>query len=88
MIDGLAHFRIGASWGGTESLVALADLSAARSVRARKSGNFVVRLHVGLEPFDALLEDLQLGLDRLSSFPTKDLQAAATDLGTAADRTA
>ena len=27
MIDGLQHFRIGASWGGTESLVAIADLS-------------------------------------------------------------
>ena len=88
MIDGLAHFRIGASWGGTESLVALADLSAARSVRARKSGNFVVRLHVGLEPFDALLEDLRLGLDRLRSFPAEDLQAAATNVGTADGRTA
>jgi len=72
MIDGFAHFRIGASWGGTESLVALADLSAARSVRARAAGAFVVRLHVGLEPFDALIEDLRLGLQRLRNFPVED----------------
>lgn len=83
MIDGLAHFRIGASWGGTESLVALADLSAARTVRARAAGSFVVRLHIGLEPFDALLEDLRLGLDRLRGFPAGNLQAPATSNGTA-----
>ena len=83
MIDDFAHFRIGASWGGTESLVALADLSTARSVQARKPGDFVVRLHIGLEPFDALLEDLKFGLDRLRSFVTKDIQAPTADLDSA-----
>ena len=83
MIDGLAHFRIGASWGGTESLVALADLSAARTVPARTAGGFVVRLHIGLEPFDALLEDLRLGLDRLRAFPAVNLQAPAASAGSA-----
>lgn len=83
MIDGLAHFRIGASWGGTESLVALADLSAARTVRARAAGSFVVRLHIGLEPFDALREDLRRGLERLRDFPAGKLHAnAADDAGT------
>jgi cystathionine beta-lyase len=81
MIDGFAHFQIGASWGGTESLVALADLSAARSVRARTAGEFVVRLHVGLEPFDALIEDLRLGLQRMRTFPGEDLQAPAAAVG-------
>ena len=85
MIDGLAHFRIGASWGGTESLVALADLSAARTVRARAAGSYVVRLHIGLEPFDELLEDLRLGLERLRSFPTENPQAAAASIDTASD---
>ena len=88
MIDGLAHFRIGASWGGTESLVALADLSAARSVRARAAGSFVVRLHIGLEPFDTLLEDLRLGLERLRAFPADKLQAPAVNIGSATGRIA
>ena len=88
MIDGLAHFRIGASWGGTESLVALADLSAARSVRARAAGNCIVRLHIGLEPFDDLLEDLRLGLGRLLAFPAADLHAPARDAGADTHRTA
>ena len=81
--DFVAHFRIGASWGGTESLVALADLSGARTVRARAAGSYVVRLHIGLEPFDELLEDLRLGIERLRSFPTENPQAAAASIDTA-----
>lgn len=86
MIDGLEHFRIGASWGGTESLVALADLSSSRSVRARAAGSFVVRLHIGLEPFDALLEDLALGLDRLRAHPcVEEMPAPSASAGAGAD---
>ena len=69
MIDGFGHFRIGASWGGTESLVALADLTASRSVRRFDSGPYVVRLHVGLEPLAPLLDDLRAGLARLRQHP-------------------
>lgn len=66
-IDGLQHFRIGASWGGTDSLVALADLSGARSYRPSGAGRYIVRLQVGLEPFEPLLADLAQGIERLRS---------------------
>lgn len=69
MIDGLQHFRIGASWGGTESLVALADLSTARSAPQRSTPMYVVRLHFGLEPIEALLQDLDAALARLRDAP-------------------
>jgi cystathionine beta-lyase len=69
MIDGLRHFRIGASWGGTESLVALADLSSARSASSRPVPSYVVRLHFGIEPIEPLLQDLEAGLERLRAAP-------------------
>lgn len=69
MIDGFEHFRIGASWGGTESLVALTDLSAARTVQACPAPHYLVRLHIGLEPFEPLLDDLSSGLQRLRRAP-------------------
>lgn len=75
-IDHLEHFRIGASWGGTDSLVALADLSAARSLRPPGSGGYVIRLHVGLEPLAPLLADLARGLDRLRSHPAPEAAGA------------
>jgi cysteine-S-conjugate beta-lyase len=70
MIDGMRCFRIGASWGGTESLVALADLSSARTVRARRAGQFIVRLHLGLEDFATLKADVASALERLQSHST------------------
>ena len=68
MLDGFRHFRIGASWGGTTSLVALSDLSGVRSVEPRPQGNYVLRLHMGLEPEEALYDDLEAGFARLTSF--------------------
>lgn len=69
MIDGLRHFRIGASWGGTESLVALADLSTARSAPQRAVPMYVVRLHFGVEAVEPLLQDLDAALARLRAAP-------------------
>ena len=66
MLDGFNHFRIGASWGGTTSLVALAELSAVRSVERPPQGSFVIRFHMGLEePVDVLFADLEAGFARL-----------------------
>jgi cystathionine beta-lyase len=67
MVDGMSRFRIGASWGGTESLVALADLSSLRSAPRGATPNFVVRLHLGLEPYDLLQQDVHAALQRLRS---------------------
>lgn len=55
-IDALQLFGLGASWGGYESLVTLADTHGRDG-----SLNPVLRLHIGLEDVDALIEDLQRG---------------------------
>jgi cystathionine beta-lyase len=66
MLDGLTHFRIGASWGGTDSLIAIADLASTRSVQPWPQGRYAVRLHIGLEPLELLYADLEAGFTRLS----------------------
>ncbi len=71
MIDGFRHFRIGASWGGTTSLVALGDLSNVRSVEPHPEGSYIMRLHVGLEPIELLYEDLREGFARLKAFDSR-----------------
>ncbi|AZF53611.1 Cystathionine beta-lyase [Pseudomonas sp. R4-34-07] len=62
-IDGLQLFGLGASWGGYESLVTVADTQDRDSATDRGL-NPVVRLHIGLEDVAALLEDLQRGFAR------------------------
>ncbi|MGB3126933.1 MAG: cystathionine beta-lyase [Pseudomonas sp.] len=59
-IDALQVFGLGASWGGYESLVTVADTQDRDSL-ADRSLNPVVRLHIGLEDVAALIEDLQRG---------------------------
>ncbi|WDU65174.1 cystathionine beta-lyase [Pseudomonas poae] len=59
-IDGLQLFGLGASWGGYESLVTVADTRDRESAVDREL-NPVVRLHIGLEDVAALIEDLQRG---------------------------
>lgn len=59
-IDGLQLFGLGASWGGYESLVTVADTQDRDSATDRAL-NPVVRLHIGLEDVAALIEDLQRG---------------------------
>jgi cystathionine beta-lyase/cystathionine gamma-synthase len=69
-IDGLRLFRIGVSWGGVESLVLspnhgnnLARLDAQRIPHG------LVRLSIGLEGADALIEDLAAALDNIQAPP-------------------
>jgi cystathionine beta-lyase len=59
-IDALQVFGLGASWGGFESLVTVADTQDRNSAEDRAL-NPVVRLHVGLEDVGVLIEDLQRG---------------------------
>ncbi|KAA6175337.1 cystathionine beta-lyase [Pseudomonas veronii] len=63
-IDALQVFGLGASWGGYESLVTVADPSDRNSVSDRQL-NPVLRLHIGLEDVGALIEDLQRGFAAL-----------------------
>jgi cystathionine beta-lyase len=63
MVDGLRLFKIGASFGGFESLVALP--APERSVRPWTERGILLRLHVGLEAVDDLIADLHDGFIRL-----------------------
>lgn len=59
VVDGLARFRIGVSWGGVESLV----ITPARpQLDAQRLPPGLVRLSVGLEGADALIDDLAAAL--------------------------
>lgn len=65
-IGALSLFGLGASWGGYESLITVADLSD-RVNQADKALNPVLRLHIGLEDVAALIEDLQKGFTAIAA---------------------
>jgi cysteine-S-conjugate beta-lyase len=64
LIDGLELFGIGYSWGGFESLVVPVDPAPVRTVTDWQAEGPLVRLHIGLEDPDDLIEDLERGLAR------------------------
>jgi len=64
LIDGLAHFGIGYSWGGFESLALPIDPARYRSATRWEAEGPAVRLHIGLEDPADLIADLDRGLDR------------------------
>lgn len=66
MLDGLALFGMGYSWGGFESLVIPADRGLTRTARPWNGPGPLIRLHIGLENPDDLIADLAAGLDRYS----------------------
>jgi cystathionine beta-lyase len=63
-IDALQVFGLGASWGGYESLITVADTQD-RVGAAERLLNPVLRLHVGLEDVAVLIEDLRRGFAAL-----------------------
>jgi cysteine-S-conjugate beta-lyase len=69
MLEGLALFKIGASYGGFESLITPPQLAGARTVRPWSERGTLLRLHVGLEAPDDLIADLEAGLQRLAAAP-------------------
>jgi len=64
-IDGLDLFGIGASWGGFESLVLPADVAGTRTATDWSGRGQFVRLHIGLEAIEDLVQDLEQGLIRM-----------------------
>ena len=64
LIDGLAHFGIGYSWGGFESLALPIDPARYRSATRWQAAGPAVRLHIGLEDPADLIADLDAGLAR------------------------
>ncbi len=65
MVDGLGLFKIGASFGGFESLIV--PVRPDRTARPWREPGFLLRLHVGLETVEDLIADLEAGLARLGA---------------------
>ncbi len=67
LLDGMTHFKMGYSWGGFESLI-LGNTSVGR-LRTATEWSYqtpLIRLHIGLEDPDDLIEDLAKGFERLN----------------------
>ena len=65
MLDGMQHFKMGFSWGGYESLILAANnMQARRTATEWQQPGPLIRLHIGLEDPEDLIEDLAAGLDR------------------------
>jgi len=66
MIDDMHHFKMGFSWGGFESLILpVGSAPAKRTVAPWALERKLIRLHIGLEDTQDLLDDLGAGLERL-----------------------
>ncbi len=64
LIDGLAHFGIGFSWGGYESLALPVELTGIRTATQIPVSGPIIRLSIGLEDPADLIADLDAGLTR------------------------
>jgi cystathionine beta-lyase/cystathionine gamma-synthase len=66
-IDGLKRFRIGVSWGGVESLVISPNRGQNLAyLDAHRIPHGLLRLSIGLEGADSLIEDISRSLDSCS----------------------
>jgi cystathionine beta-lyase len=63
----LEFFAMGASWGGYESLIIPNEPANVRSATEWTAAGPGLRLHIGLEDPDDLIEDLDKGFDRLTA---------------------
>lgn len=66
--NALEHLPIGASWGGTHSLVAYYPASQQQGRKHSSTDQPIVRLAIGLEDPQLLIEDLQRALNGYASF--------------------
>lgn len=64
-LDGLKLFGMGYSWGGYESLIVPFDPAAYRTATRWHGPGPALRLHIGLEAVDDLVDDLALGFERM-----------------------
>ncbi|MBB3019771.1 cystathionine beta-lyase [Microvirga lupini] len=65
MLDGLALFGMGYSWGGFESLVIPFNCASYRTATRWEPGGHALRFHIGLEDLEDLKRDLDAGFTRL-----------------------
>lgn len=69
-LDNFAHFSMAYSWGGFESLVLANQPEEIQAIRPAETVDFsgtLVRLHIGLENVDDLIEDLDAGFRRIAA---------------------
>lgn len=69
-LDNFKHFSMAYSWGGYESLVLAnqpEELDAIRPAGGVDFSGTLVRLHIGLEDAEDLIEDLIAGFERIAS---------------------
>ena len=62
-LNALRLFGLGFSWGGFESLAISGDSQLTKRLQPRPFDGPIFRLHVGLEPVDAIIADLAGALD-------------------------
>ena len=67
MLDGLALFGMGYSWGGFESLIVPFDPAPYRTATSWTADGPALRLHIGLDDPEDLKADLEAGFARLSA---------------------
>lgn len=65
-VDSLELFPVGDSWGGYESLLQPQFLKTCRTAVPWIEDGYVLRLQIGLEDVDDLIEDLKQGFERLA----------------------
>ena len=64
-IEGMAHFKMGFSWGGYESLItATMKVQNLRSATTWPYSGPLIRLHIGLEDVEDLMADLAAAFER------------------------
>ncbi|MBD1577079.1 cystathionine beta-lyase [Vibrio sp. S11_S32] len=66
LLDTVEHFSMGYSWGGFESLILANEPSTFDTMRTVANPHFtgtLVRVHIGLENVEDLIEDLARGLE-------------------------
>jgi cystathionine beta-lyase len=66
MLDGYRYFKLGSSWGGFESLAIPANPAITRTTVPWTEEGYLVRMHIGLEDPDDLIQDLEHGFTRLN----------------------
>ena len=67
LLDGMHHFKMGYSWGGFESLIlGNTNVGRLRTATQWQDKYPLIRLHVGLEDVEDLIDDLSQGFERLN----------------------
>lgn len=67
-LNNFQYFKMAYSWGGFESLIITHQIEDLRAIRSKELLDFtgtLVRIHVGLEHQEDLIQDLSKGLERI-----------------------